>query len=56
MSTGMFPKEWWTADPQVYNEAKLALRSLYTREVDKGTKEVMLRGEKEGDFREQRDC
>jgi hypothetical protein len=42
MSSGMFPKEWWTADPQVYNEAKLALRSLYTREVDKGTKEVII--------------
>jgi hypothetical protein len=42
MAHAIFPKEWWNAAPRDYDNAVIALRSLYSRNVDSGTKDVSI--------------
>ena len=40
--SSIFPKEWWSAASNVYEEARIALRAMGTKDADSGTKDVSI--------------
>jgi len=43
MTEVIFQKEWWKMSEEDYNNGKLAIKSLLTRDLDAGVKEVSKR-------------